>query len=75
MSGTHHDLEEHGHEGVSRGAEAARYAVRIRAIEHFLSRKAFWPKETYGARSSYEVAHLSTERSSWPGPGSTRVQG
>jgi nitrile hydratase subunit alpha len=40
MSGTHHDLEEHGHEGVKPSAEAGRYAARIRAIEALLVEKS-----------------------------------
>jgi nitrile hydratase subunit alpha len=36
MSGTHHDLEEQGHEGVKPSAEAGRYAARIRVIEALL---------------------------------------
>jgi len=40
MSGTHHDIEEHGHEGVKPSAEAGRYATRIRAIEALLVEKS-----------------------------------
>jgi nitrile hydratase len=39
MSGTHHNLEEYGHEGVKPSAEAGRHAARIRAIEALLVEK------------------------------------
>ena len=45
MSDTHHDLEEHGHEGVKPSAEAGHHAARIRAIEALLVQKGVLAEE------------------------------
>ena len=53
MSGTHHDLEEHGHNGVKPSAEAWRYAARIRAIEALLVEKGVLTKEDVRRQIEY----------------------
>ncbi len=53
MSSTHHDLEEHGHNGVKPSAEAWRYAARIRAIEALLVEKNVLTKEDVRRQIEY----------------------
>jgi nitrile hydratase len=53
VSGTHHDLEEHGHNGVKPSAEAWRYAARIRAIEALLVEKGVLTKEDVRRQIEY----------------------
>ena len=53
MSDTHHDLEEHGHNGVKPSAEAWRYATRIRAIEALLVEKGILTKEDVRRQIEY----------------------
>ncbi len=56
MSGTHHDLEEHGHEGVKPSTEAGRHAARIRAIEALLVEKGFLTREAVRRQIEYMEA-------------------
>ncbi len=56
MSGTHHDLEEHGHEGVKPSAEARRNAARTRAIEALLVEKGILTKEDVRRQIEYMEA-------------------
>jgi nitrile hydratase len=53
VSGTHHDLEEHGHNGVKPSAEVWRYAARIRAIEALLVEKGVLTKEDVRRQIEY----------------------
>ena len=53
MSGTHHDREEHGHEGVKPSAEAGRHAARIRAIEALLVKKGILTEEDVRRQIEY----------------------
>ncbi len=56
MSGTHHDLEEHSHEGVKPSAEAGRHAARIRAIEALLVEKGVLAEEDVRRQIEYMEA-------------------
>jgi nitrile hydratase len=56
VSGTHHDLEEHGHEGVKPSAEAGHYAARIRAIEALLVEKGILTEEDVRRQIEYMEA-------------------
>ncbi len=56
MSKAHHDLEEHGHEGVAPSAEAGYYAGRIRAIEALLIEKGILTKEDVRRQIEYMEA-------------------
>jgi nitrile hydratase len=56
MSEAHHDLEEHGHEGVAPSAEAGYYAGRIRAIEALLVEKGVLTKEDVRRQIEYMEA-------------------
>ena len=53
MNNTHHDLEEHGQNGVKPSAEAWRYAARIRAIEALLVEKNVLTKEDVRRQIEY----------------------
>ena len=56
MSGTHHDHEEHGHEGVNPSAKAGRHAARIRAIEALLVEKGVLTEEDVRRQIEYMEA-------------------
>src|SRR5215210_7684799 len=56
MSGTRHDLEEHGHEDVKPSAEAGRHAARIRAIEGLLVEKGVMTEEDVRRQIEYMEA-------------------
>ena len=56
MSGTHHDLEEHGHDSVKPSAEAGRHAARIRAIEALLVEKGVLAEEDVRRQIEYMEA-------------------
>jgi hypothetical protein len=60
MSGTHHDLEEHGNEGVKPSAEAGRYAARIRAIEVLLVEKGVLAEGDVRRQIEYMQARSSS---------------
>ena len=61
MSGTHYDLEEHGHEGVKPSAEAGRHAARIRAIETLLVEKGVLTEEDVRACLRYAADVMEGE--------------
>jgi nitrile hydratase subunit alpha len=74
MSGTHHDLEEHGHEGVKPSAEAGRYASRIRAIEALLVEKGVLTEEDVRRQIEHMEARSPTNGArlvarAWVDPG------
>jgi nitrile hydratase subunit alpha len=56
VSDTHHDLEEHGHEGVKPSAEAGHHAARIRAIEALLVEKGILTEEDVRRQIEYMEA-------------------
>ena len=56
MSGTHHNHEEHGHEGVNPSAKAGRHAARIRAIEALLVEKGVLAEEDVRRQIEYMEA-------------------
>ena len=56
MSSTHHDHEEHGHEGVNPSAKARRHAARIRAIEALLVEKGVLAEEDVRRQIEYMEA-------------------
>ena len=56
MSGTHHNHEEHGHEGVNPSAKAGRHAARIRAIEALLVEKGVLTEEDVRRQIEYMEA-------------------
>jgi nitrile hydratase len=56
MSDTHHDLEEHDHEGVKPSAEARHHAACIRAIEALLVEKGVLAEEDVRRQIEYMEA-------------------
>jgi nitrile hydratase len=56
VSSTHHDHEEHGHEGVNPSAKARRHAARIRAIEALLVEKGVLAEEDVRRQIEYMEA-------------------
>jgi nitrile hydratase len=60
MSGTHHEREEHGYEGVKPSVEAGRHAARIRAIEELLVEKGVLTEEDVRRQIEYMEARSPT---------------
>jgi nitrile hydratase len=74
MSGTHHEREEHGYEGVKPSVDARRHAARIRAIEELLVEKGVLTEEDVRRQIEYMEARSPTNGAklvarAWVDPG------
>ena len=74
MSGTHHEREEHGYEGVKPSVDARRHAARIRAIEELLVEKGILSEEDVRRQIEYMEARSTTNGAklvarAWVDPG------